>query len=109
MVELLYPAPYAPALLEYAPPRGVDPRFVLAIARQESRFRPEAKSGAAARGLLQFIPSTANSIAAQLGKRDFPQDDLTIPHRSALRSQIWKSLQAVPDMRRPCSLLQRAR
>ncbi len=63
LVELLYPAPYAEALNEYAPPRGVDPRFVLSIMRQESRFRPEAKSIAAARGLLQFIPSTANQIA----------------------------------------------
>jgi soluble lytic murein transglycosylase len=79
MVELLYPTPYRAALLESAPPRGVDPRFVLAIMRQESRFRPEAKSVSAARGLLQFIPSTADDIAAQLGRRDFSQDDLYNP------------------------------
>lgn len=79
MVELLYPTPYRAALLESAPPRGVDPRFVLAIMRQESRFRPEAKSVSAARGLLQFIPSTADDIASQLGLRDFSQDDLYNP------------------------------
>lgn len=79
LVELLYPTPYRAALLESAPPRGVDPRFVLAIMRQESRFRPEAKSVSAARGLMQFIPSTANEIAAQLGRRDFSQDDLYNP------------------------------
>jgi soluble lytic murein transglycosylase len=84
LVELLYPAPYAAALLEYAPSRGVDPRFVLAIARQESRFRPEAKSGSAARGLLQFIPSTADVTAVQLGKPDFRQDDLYDPHIAVL-------------------------
>ena len=83
-VELLYPAPYRMALLESAPPRGVDPRFVLAIMRQESRFRPEAKSVSAARGLTQFIPSTANEIAAQLGKRDFSQDDLYNPPTAVL-------------------------
>ena len=83
-VELLYPAPYTDALLEYAPPRGVDPRFVLSIMRQESRFRPEAKSVAAARGLLQFIPSTANTMAAQLGLRDFKQDDLYNPRIAVL-------------------------
>ncbi|MBA3804631.1 MAG: transglycosylase SLT domain-containing protein [Acidobacteria bacterium] len=83
-VELLYPAPYRAALLEAAPPRGVDPRFVLAIMRQESRFRPEAKSVSAARGLTQFIPSTANEIAAQLGKRDFSQDDLYNPPTAVL-------------------------
>ncbi|MGB7923870.1 MAG: lytic transglycosylase domain-containing protein, partial [Pyrinomonadaceae bacterium] len=84
LVELLYPAPYRAALLECAPPRGVDPRFVLAIARQESRFRPEAKSGAAARGLLQFIPSTANTIAGQLNLRGFRQDDLYDPRVAVL-------------------------
>ncbi|HYY57146.1 MAG TPA: transglycosylase SLT domain-containing protein, partial [Pyrinomonadaceae bacterium] len=84
MVELLYPVPYRSALLESAPPRGVDPRFVLAIMRQESRFRPEAKSVSAARGLLQFIPSTADEIAAQLGLRDFSQDDLYDPRTAVL-------------------------
>ncbi|HEV2914059.1 MAG TPA: tetratricopeptide repeat protein [Pyrinomonadaceae bacterium] len=84
MVELLYPAPYRSALLESAPPRGVDPRFVLAIMRQESRFRPEAKSVSAARGLLQFIPSTADEMAAQLGLKDFSQDDLYNPRTAVL-------------------------
>jgi soluble lytic murein transglycosylase len=83
-VELLYPAPYRAALLESAPPRGVDPRFVLSIMRQESRFRPEAKSISAARGLMQFIPSTADDIAAQLGRRDFSQDDLYNPPTAIL-------------------------
>jgi soluble lytic murein transglycosylase len=100
LVELLYPAPYTAALLRYAPPRGVDPRFVLAIARQESRFRPEAKSGAAARGLLQFIPSTANAIAAQLNLGDFRQDDLYDPRVAALfGSQYMGNLfKQFPDM-----------
>jgi soluble lytic murein transglycosylase len=84
MVELLYPAPYGEALREYAPPRGVDPRFVLAIMRQESRFRADAKSVSAARGLLQFIPTTANKIAAELGIQNFRQDDLYNPRIAVL-------------------------
>lgn len=84
MLELLYPAPYREALLEYAPPRRLDPRFVLAIMRQESRFRADAKSVSAARGLLQFIPSTADQIASQLGRRDFRQDDLYNPRIAVL-------------------------
>src|ERR1043165_3160853 len=83
-VELLYPAPYRNALLEYAPQRNVDPRFVLSIMRQESRFRAEAKSNAAARGLLQFISSTANTIASQLNLKDFQQDDLYNPRMAVL-------------------------
>lgn len=100
MLELLYPVPYATALLEYAPPRNVDPRFVLAIARQESRFQPEAKSAAAARGLMQFISSTSEAIAAQLGRRDFEQDDLYNP-RISIRfgSQYLGNLfKEFPDM-----------
>lgn len=84
MLELLYPAPYTDALLQSAPQRGVDPRFILAIARQESRFQPEAKSVAAARGLLQFIPSTSAQIAAQLGAHEFQQDELYDPRRAIL-------------------------
>ncbi|HYJ45308.1 MAG TPA: tetratricopeptide repeat protein [Pyrinomonadaceae bacterium] len=83
-VELLYPTPYRSALLEYTPERGVDPRFVLSIMRQESRFRAEAKSNAAARGLLQFISSTADKIAAQLELKDFQQDDLYNPRMAVL-------------------------
>ena len=100
LVELLYPAPYRAALLEYAPTRGVDPRFVLSIARQESRFRPEAKSGAAARGLLQFIPSTASTIAAQLKTPGFRQDDLYDPRIAVLfGSQYMGNLfRQFPDM-----------
>ena len=76
MVELLYPAPFRDSLLKHAATTGVDPRFVLSIARQESRFQVEAKSIAAARGMMQFIPATANEIAGQLKLTNFQQDDL---------------------------------
>ncbi len=76
MIELLYPAPFRESLIKHAAGRNVDPRFVLSIARQESRFQVEAKSVAAARGMMQFIPSTANEIAGQLNLTKFQQDDL---------------------------------
>jgi len=99
-IELLYPAPYKRALLESANARHLDPRFVLAIARQESRFQASAKSGAAARGLLQFISSTADGIAAQLGVRDFEQDELYDPATTLLfGSEYMKNLfKLFPDM-----------
>jgi soluble lytic murein transglycosylase len=78
-VELLYPTPYATAFLAHAQPRGVDPRFLLAIARQESTFRPEAKSAAAARGLMQFISATAGDISVQLGRGSFRDEELYDP------------------------------
>lgn len=76
LIELLYPIPFRESLLRHAASRSVDPRFVLSIARQESRFQPDAKSGAAARGMMQFIPATANDVAAELKLAKFEQDDL---------------------------------
>ena len=76
MVQLLYPAPFRESLVKHTKDRNVDPRFVLSIARQESRFQTDAKSVAAARGMMQFIASTANDIAAQVKLNNFNQDDL---------------------------------
>lgn len=79
LIELLYPTPYHDSLLKHAPSRNVDPRFVLSIARQESRYQANAKSVAAARGMMQFIVSTANEIASQLKLSNFNQDALYEP------------------------------
>lgn len=76
LLDLYYPVPFRDSLLKHAPSRNVDPRFVLAIARQESRFQVDAKSVAAARGMMQFIPLTANQIAGELKLQKFEQDDL---------------------------------
>jgi soluble lytic murein transglycosylase len=91
--EIFYPMPFRAALYKHAAPRGIDPRFVLSIVRQESRYDPRVKSGQAARGMMQFIPSTANQIAAQLGLGDFEQNDLYNPDIAILfGSQYIKNL-----------------
>lgn len=82
--ELLYPAPYVDSLLKYAPPKNVDPRFALSIMRQESRYRADVKSYAAARGLMQFISDTSNKIAAELDRKNFNQDELYHPPTAIL-------------------------
>ncbi|MGI9168089.1 MAG: transglycosylase SLT domain-containing protein [Pyrinomonadaceae bacterium] len=84
MIDLLYPVPYRESLLKHSAQRAIDPRFVISIARQESRFQPDAKSVSAARGLTQFIAETANQIAHQLGVRDFTQDELYNPDTAIL-------------------------
>ncbi len=83
-IELLYPAPYTDSLSRYTPERQVDPRFLLAIMRQESRFRPDVKSNAAARGLMQFISTTADQIAGELRRENFIQDELYNPPTAIL-------------------------
>ncbi len=52
--------------------------------RQESRFRPDAKSNAAARGLMQFIPATSNKIAGELGRDNYSRDELYDPETAIL-------------------------
>jgi len=84
LVELLYPVPFRESLLKHATTRNVDPRFVLSIIRQESRYQVDVKSVAAARGMMQFISSTANEIATQLKLNDFSQDDLYAPDTAIL-------------------------
>ncbi len=79
LAEMMYPAPYRDALARYATPKGVDPRLILAIARQESRFNPSVKSVAAARGLLQFISETAIKTAGDEGITGFELDDVYEP------------------------------
>lgn len=74
--EMLYPAPFADELMLSAQGRNVDPRFLLAIMRQESRFQPTVKSNAAARGLMQFISTTSTRMAGELQVAHFRQDDL---------------------------------
>lgn len=81
-VRLGYPTPFADEVLKYSKQYGVDPRFVLAVMRQESRFHPEAHSNAAARGLLQFITETAAKIATETGRTAFEPKDLYDPATS---------------------------
>ena len=99
LAELIYPAPYRDSFDRYAPVSGVDPRLVLSLARQESRFNPSVKSGAAARGLLQFIPETAQKLATEEGMKDFELDDVYTPEvavRLAVR-YVADLLKLFPD------------
>ncbi len=93
VAEIFYPFPYRDSLSRHAVSRRVDPRFALSIARQETRYNPREKSHTAARGMMQFIPATANQIAAQIRLSDFVQDDLYNPDTAILfGSQYMKNL-----------------
>jgi soluble lytic murein transglycosylase len=70
--------------LRYAKPRSVDPRLLLAIMRQESRFRPDARSAAAARGLMQFIHPASQKIASELGWDGLDDQELYSPGAALL-------------------------
>jgi soluble lytic murein transglycosylase-like protein len=75
----LYPAQYREAILHATAKHKVDPRLILAIMRQESNFRPRAKSQAAARGLLQLTIDTAMKYAPRAGLNNLQDMELYRP------------------------------
>lgn len=77
--QLLYPRYFYAFIAEDAEKYGADPALLLAIMREESRFDPRARSQAAARGLLQFIITTARDIGAAVGLVDLSPADLYDP------------------------------
>ena len=77
-----YPAPYRQAVLNAAKARQLDPRFILALMRQESVFKPFAKSPAGARGLLQLTMDAAQKYAPRAGFKSLGENQLYQPETS---------------------------
>lgn len=62
-----YPRAYWDLFASASTRLALDPYLVLALARQESLFNPNATSSSNARGLMQLIPSTAKKMASEHG------------------------------------------
>ncbi|HEX6284368.1 MAG TPA: transglycosylase SLT domain-containing protein [Pyrinomonadaceae bacterium] len=77
-----YPAPYRQAILSAAKARKLDPRFILALIKQESVFKPFAKSPAGARGLLQLTMDAAVKYAPRAGINAVRESQLYQPETS---------------------------
>jgi soluble lytic murein transglycosylase len=77
-----YPAPYRAAILSAAKSRKLDPRFILALIRQESVFKPFAKSPAGARGLLQLTMDAAQKYGRGAGLTSLSENQLYQPETS---------------------------
>ena len=80
--RLLYPFPYRQSITREADRRRADPYLLAAIIREESRFDPEALSGASARGLTQFILPTARRLATTVELPGITAADLHRPELS---------------------------
>ncbi|HEY3582147.1 MAG TPA: transglycosylase SLT domain-containing protein [Pyrinomonadaceae bacterium] len=98
-----YPAPYRQAILSAAKARKLDPRFILALIKQESVFKPFAKSPAGARGLLQFTIDAAQKYAPGAGLNSLSENQLYQPETSiTLGAEYLKYLvQLFPEMLEP--------
>ena len=74
-----YPAPFRFQVLSESRKRALDPRLVLAIMKQESQFKPNAKSGSAARGLLQLTIDAAQKYGPRAGLKQVTDESLYQP------------------------------
>ena len=77
-----YPVPYRQSILNAAKARKLDPRFILALIKQESVFKPTAKSPAGARGLLQLTMDAAVKFGPSAGFRSLSENQLYQPDTS---------------------------
>ena len=68
-IELRFPLAYVDEVDKQSKRYGVSPGIILAIIREESAFRADARSPAGAIGLMQIIPRTGRYIAKKLGLR----------------------------------------
>jgi len=76
----VYPLKYTSFIVKYAQKYNVDAALIAAVILQESRFNPEARSGAGAEGLMQFMPGTAATMAKETGH--WPDYDIYDPETS---------------------------
>jgi soluble lytic murein transglycosylase len=74
-----YPLEYEHIIRGHAKNHGLDPALLAAVIYVESRFDPNASSGAGAVGLMQLLPGTAKGIALRTGGTQFVVADLRDP------------------------------
>jgi soluble lytic murein transglycosylase len=79
VTRLVFPPAFLDLAEDAARGTEIDPRLLLAVAREESWFDPDAVSAAGAIGLCQFMPGTGRSTALRLGERDFTAWSLRDP------------------------------
>ncbi len=76
-VLIQYPFNYEEFIEENATEYGLDPYFLTAIIRNESRFDREAVSEVGATGLMQIMPDTGEWIAGHMDMDDYSHEKLT--------------------------------
>ncbi len=86
--DIIYSAQYP--LPDWEPMGGwsIDRALLLAITKQESNFRTNAKSGAGANGLMQIMPGTAKGVARK-NKVKMSEIDMSNPEHNMFLGQQY--------------------
>src|SRR5690606_17889999 len=79
LLRVVFPFPFRDLLEAEADRAGVDPMLLAGLVRQESSFRPDARSWVGATGLGQIMPATGRWLAPSVGIRDYDEDLLEVP------------------------------
>ncbi len=78
----IIPVFHKQTILYYSQTYNIDPLFVSAIIKAESKFLSKAKSRRGAVGLMQLMPSTAKELAEELGYKNITEKDLEDPKKN---------------------------
>ena len=81
-LDLRFPLLYNHDILKQSKVTGIDPSWLLGIARQESAFDPKARSHVGAMGLMQLMPKTGKLIAKLIHKPLKTTNELYDPSRN---------------------------
>lgn len=78
-LRLRFPTPYRRLVMDNARRLGLSPSWVYGLLRQESLFRPDARSGMGALGLMQLMPGTGAYTARNIGVSLGHTGELLVP------------------------------
>lgn len=78
-ILLRFPVAYSDPIHKAASKHAIAPTWILAVARQESAFTPDARSRAGAMGLMQLMPATAKETAKRAKVRYRSRNQLADP------------------------------
>lgn len=88
-LEALYPRPFRAQVKAACEAYSVEDALVWAVMRQESSFRPDARSHAGATGLMQLMPGTAKGEAKRAGLEKYDLLDVNDNIRLGTSHLAW--------------------
>ena len=104
LYKTLYPFHYADEIIENAKDYNIDPLFVAAMIREESRYNAEVVSPAGARGLMQVMVPTGKAIAKEIKFPDFKGEMLFNP-KINIQFGTWYMSDLMRRFNNNCSLV----
>ncbi|MEP1594996.1 MAG: transglycosylase SLT domain-containing protein [Halieaceae bacterium] len=91
-LDIRFPMPYQETFAHHATLQRVPPTELMAIARRESAFFPQARSPVGARGLMQVMPATGKQVASSLGRSHSTSALYDVEHNVLLGSTYYRQL-----------------